>query len=249
MNAGGKQQVERLKEEAEKEFDRLVRKVRTQVNVKTDQEFNNFLASQGIVLEEWRRQNEREFIYMQYLNYRIQPILAHELSHDRIEEYYKKHSEDFQVADSVVWQDIFIDATRYRNQAEALAFAQSLVTRVQSGKEDFAKLAAQDFNCGPGRLANGEGQESRRGQIQPAELEPILFGLHDGQIGRIVEMPNGYHVVRLVKRQYAGILPLDEKVQAQIRQKIRGEVFQREAKMIVEELRRQTAIEIARSSN
>ena len=68
--------------------------------------------------------------------------------------------------------------------------------------------------------------------------------MKDGEITAL-ELANGFHVIRLVKREYAGTKPFDEKTQAQIRDKLRNEVFAREAKKIVEDLRSRATIEVA----
>ena len=60
-----------------------------------------------------------------------------------------------------------------------------------------------------------------------------------------MELETGFHVVRLVKRQHAGRMPFDEKVQKQIRDKLRNQVFQREMKRLVDSLKRTAVIEIA----
>jgi parvulin-like peptidyl-prolyl isomerase len=73
----------------------------------------------------------------------------------------------------------------------------------------------------------------------------VLFRLRDGEVGPLVELETGFHVVRLVKRQHAGVLPFDSKVQTQIRDKLKGEIFQLEMKRIVRELKRKAVIEIA----
>jgi hypothetical protein len=60
-----------------------------------------------------------------------------------------------------------------------------------------------------------------------------------------VEQANGYHVIRLVKREFAGIKPLDEKIQKAIRSKMEGEVWEREYKRMLAELKRNASIEIS----
>jgi len=72
--------------------------------------------------------------------------------------------------------------------------------------------------------------------------------MRDGEVGTVIELETGFHVIRLVKRQYAGMTPLDEKTQSQIRNKLKGEVFEREAKRIVDELRHKAQIEICKTN-
>ena len=58
----------------------------------------------------------------------------------------------------------------------------------------------------------------------------------------VIEMDRGYHLVKLVKREYAGQAPFDEKVQKQIRDKLKNQTAQREMKRFVERLKRDAII-------
>src|SRR5262249_25954347 len=111
--------------------------------------------------------------------------------------------------------------------------------------EDFTKLA-KEFDRGVASLhENAEGVGHKRGEINPPEVEKILFQLKEGQVGPVVEIHTGYHIVRVAKREYAGRMPCDEKVQKQIRDKLKNEVFVREMKRIVADLKRRAEIIIA----
>jgi parvulin-like peptidyl-prolyl isomerase len=92
----------------------------------------------------------------------------------------------------------------------------------------------------------GEPPGRKRGEIRPAEAEAVLFGLKDGQVGPVIELPTGFHVVKLVHRDFAGQMPFDEKVQKQIRDKLRNDLFQKEMKKIVVDLKRRAVIEYSR---
>jgi peptidyl-prolyl cis-trans isomerase SurA len=134
-----------------------------------------------------------------------------------------------------------VDAGRFRDRAEARRFAEQLVAQARAGA-DFRKLAVQ-HDMGDSRYRNGEGYGSRRGEIQPPEVEQRLFQMKDGDLG-VLEVANGLHVFKLVKRDYAGVLPLDDKLQTTIRGKLRNDVWEREYKRIVARLRQQATIEV-----
>ncbi len=245
LGGGNPAGLKNLKDAADQDFERYVRRFKTANKLNSDAEFDNFLKTRGMQRETLRLQHEHEFIYSQYLHFRIQPIM--EVGHADIMDYYQQHPEEFQVADSVQWQDIFLDVAQYPSQEAAHKLADGLVARVRKG-EDFAKLAAQ-FDNGPTRGANGEGVRNLRGEVSLKEAEPILFQMHDGDMAIVELKTGGCHLIRLVKRQYAGLLPLDDKVQKQIREKLKMEIYQREAKRIIQELRRKTPIEIAKGTD
>jgi parvulin-like peptidyl-prolyl isomerase len=245
LSRGGQQYLDKLKTAASKDFDRALRDMKTRSGAKSDEEFKALLRSQGQTLEGLRRQFERNFMFREYVRSRIFPQVERYTSHQEILTYYNDHPSEFQAIDSVKWQDIFIDASRYHTRDEARGFAQQLVTRAQAG-EDFNELLK--FDNGDSSYRNGEGFGQRRGEIKPQEAEPILFRLKDGEVGPIVEMPTGFHVIRLVKRQYAGLIPLDQNTQEEIRKKLQNAVADRETKRLLAELRQNATIEVEKSA-
>jgi parvulin-like peptidyl-prolyl isomerase len=243
LSKSGTQYLDKLKAAAAKEFDKVLRSLKTRANCKTDEELKVFLRSQGQSLEGIQRQVERNFMASQYVRSRIFPAIDR-IGRQEIVEYFNDHAAEFQVEDSVDWQDIFIDASKYATRDEARRFAEQLASRAHAG-EDFIQLAK--FDNGSSSYQNAEGFGHHKGEINPPEAEPILFQMHDGQVGPLVELPTGFHIIRLAKRQYAGHLTLDEKTQGEIRKKLQGIVAEREAKKLIDDLRSKAAIEIAGS--
>src|SRR5262249_20154690 len=90
----------------------------------------------------------------------------------------------------------------------------------------------------------GDGYGAKRGEIRPVEAEPYLFQMQNGEIGPIIEMSSGFHVFRLVERQFAGAQPLDEKTQAQVKKKLQNVILERESKRLVGEMKRRAVIQI-----
>jgi peptidyl-prolyl cis-trans isomerase SurA len=236
-----KQALEKLREAAAKEFDKKMRETKKAMHIKTDEELKAFLRAQGLSLAGVRRQVERSFMAMEYMRNQIYPAIER-IGPEQIREYYEGHPEEFQVADSVTWQDIFLDASRYPSREEAHRFAVDLIAKAKAGA-DFRQLVTQ-YDQGNSSYLNGEGYGHRRGEIKPPEAEPVLFNLHEGDLG-LVELTNGFHVIRLVKREYAGLKPLDDKTQTAIRNKLQGMIWQREYQRIVRDLKRKAAIEIS----
>jgi parvulin-like peptidyl-prolyl isomerase len=236
-----KEIINKLKEAAGKEFERQVLEaMRKSGKFPNEQAFRDYFRAEGMSLELVRRQWERNFMMVEYLRQRVWDP-ANRVGHLEILAYYETHPEEFKVDDNVVWQDIFIDASRHQSREAARAYAQALADRIRKG-EDFATLAKQYDN---GANTNGEGIGRRKHEIRPPEAADELFRLHDGEVGRLIEIPTGFHVVRVVKREFAGQHPFDEKLQKEIRDKLRNEISQREMKRIVNELKRTAIIEYA----
>ncbi len=238
---GGAKRVEKVKEEISKEFDRsMLHRLLKDNHLSSEAELRELLREHGISLDMQRRQWERQLLAYQYLQSRIGPYQAR-IGHADLSEYYDRHPEEFQVSDSIEWQDLFVDASEHPTRAAARAFADVLATRARRG-EDFAELGRQ-YDRGDSRLRKFKGVGERHGEVRPPEAESVLFRMKDGDAA-VVEMRSGFHVVRLVHREYAHRRPFDEKVQKEIKEKLREEVFQRESKRLVRDLRRQAVIEV-----
>jgi peptidyl-prolyl cis-trans isomerase SurA len=240
LNKGGKLLLEKVREAAGKEFDRQIRDIKKQTGVKTDEEFQEMVRSQGISLDAMRRQSERQFIAQEYLRSRIMGHID-AIGHEQIRDYYVKHPEEFQVTDSVKWQDIFIDGSKKdRTRAEAKLLAEQIAERLRAGADiaDYTK-----YDDGDSIVRQGMGYGSLRGEIQPREAELGLFQMKDGEVAPVLELPTGFHVIKLVKREYAGKMKFDEKAQTVIRDKLRKEIGSRESLQIINELKAKAQIE------
>jgi parvulin-like peptidyl-prolyl isomerase len=244
LKGPGQKFLDKVKEAAGKEFDRQTTGWKAKANVKTDEELKEFMRKQGLSLVGMRRQFERKFIASQYVRSRLEPNIDRNIQHEQIRAYYDKHPEEFQTVDGVTWLDIFIDLSKYADRQAARQFADLLAQRGREG-EDFAKLSGQ-YDQGISSYSGGEGYGHRHGEIRPPQAEPILFGMKEGDVG-IIELPHGFHVIKLTKREYNGLLPFNEKTQTRIREKLKDEALQREYKHMVNDLRREASIEYAKT--
>jgi hypothetical protein len=238
--AAGAKILEQLKKEADKDFDKHWMLPRMKYfGMKSEEELRKFLRSHGAPVEMAQRNWERMFIFRAYIHNRIENKLDR-VGHTQILEYYRGHPEEFQVADSVEWQDLFIAAEsgKYGPGDGARKYAEVLAQRVRTG-EAIPKLVAAGHDDGDSTLRNGAGIGTKHGEISPREAEPLLFRMKPGEVA-VVPLPTGFHVIRLVKREYAGMKPFDDdKLQKKIRDKLRGEVAEEEIKVLVATLKRQ----------
>ena len=135
--------------------------------------------------------------------------------------------------------------------AGARRFAEELLSKCHT-VTDFNNMAAK-YDEGDSKARGGLGYGSRHsyidkdGQrvydIRPSEVEDYLFKLEEGQVGPIVEIATGVHIIRLLKHDEGGLQPFDEKLQLQIRDRLRRELADREVKRLTHELRGRAVIE------
>jgi hypothetical protein len=234
----------KLQEVASKEFEKQwLKPVQAAIGVKSEEEFKQFLRSQHMSLNTMRRQWERDFMKVEYLHNMVY-INVDSIGHVDMERYYNEHPEEFQVTDSVEWEDLLVGAgtDRHPTREAARQFADVLANRIRQG-ESVDKL--KNFNDGESALNHGKGTGNKRGDIKPPECETILFQMKEGDV-TVLETERAYHVIKLIRRQYAGLLPFDEKTQQQIKNKLRNEAGEKEMKRMINQWRREAIVIVAK---
>lgn len=242
------QYLSKLKEAAGRDFQKYYRTIKSSLEKKngtkamSDEEVKKILRESGFSLDGYRRHHERNFMSMEYMRAIIYPMVRDVVNRQQIVDYYNEHLTEFETVDRVHWQDIFLDASKFRSKAEAGSYAGQILERARRG-EDFTKLV-KEYDQGDAAWRGGEGVWSRPGEVQPPELEPMLFRMKANEVSNAIEVGNGFHLVRVAEREHAGKKPLDDKLQLEIRHKLQSQIAEREMRRVISELRRKAAIEI-----
>jgi parvulin-like peptidyl-prolyl isomerase len=160
----------------------------------------------------------------------------------QVRDYYEQHPDEFKTEDRVTWQDIFIDASRFQTPAAARQYAEQVRGQAAAGV-DFAKLV-QKCDHGDSRLRNGAGLGQKHNEIVPTQVEPTVWSLNPGEVGPLVDLGFGFHIVRVAERQYGGMKPFDEACQKEIRKKLTGVIADREYKAMVDDLRKKATVTV-----
>lgn len=237
--------IRKLQQINPKALDKLKEFVGQEVDktIATSRRLNPNVSEQEIErsLPELRRRMEREIIASEFLRSKVSSNI--QVYFDDVKDYYETHKQEFQRPAHIEWQDIFIAAgtPKCSTVAQARQYAQGLLKTLGPG-DDLTKLIAYDD--GVAKLNQARGLGTQVGKIQPAEVEPHLLKLKEGQIGPIVELPTGVHIIRLVKHEAGGVIPLDEKTQTTIRNTLRRQIVDREIKRVAKELRARAVVEI-----
>jgi parvulin-like peptidyl-prolyl isomerase len=234
-------ELDKLKEAAGKESDKRLRDVKAALKLKTDDELKAVLQQQGLTVDGMRRQVERSFIMMEYVRNLVYPVV-NRISLQQLRDYYEAHADEFRVEEKLQWLDVFIDASRFPDPATARRFAEQVAAKARAG-EDFAKLVKQ-YDNGDSSLRNGLGLGEKRGEVRPAEAEAVLFALKSGEVGPVIDLGFGFHVVKVTEHQYGGQKPFDAKTQGEVRRKLQNIIADREYKRIVDELKRKATVRV-----
>lgn len=233
--------LEKVMDQAGKDFDKQLRKQREQLKLKTDEELRIYLEKQGRNVAEMRRQYERSSLAMEYMRSRVRDK-TDLIDREQMLEYYRANIKDYEFAEQVNWQHIFIAKSRFPNAAAAKQQADQVYRLVQGVRtpEEFVPIS-QAYSHSPNR-DTGLGEGKQKHELRPPEIAQTVWQLAPGQVGPLVETTGGYHIFRLVEHRMAGRTPFSE-VQMKIKAKIQQDMAQEEVKRLMKELRASAYIE------
>ena len=162
----------------------------------------------------------------------------------QLDEFYTKNPEQFQQPERVRASHILL---RFPENADTAAKAQvrtkaaEVLKEVQAGK-DFAALAKQHSQDPGSAVQGGDLGMFERGQMV-GPFDEVAFTLQPGQTSDLVETTFGFHIIRVVEKQPARAIPLDE-VRPQLQQFLENQNREEQTEMFVASLKAKGKVEI-----
>lgn len=183
------------------------------------QEFDARLKSLGSSLSQEKRAFIEAVIAREWLRQKTQgdPGPLATASPEELLAYYQSHIQEFEEPGWVEWQQLMIKKRPDRSDSDAYARASALREQVLTGQpfEAVARAASE----GPTAASGGVRERTYRGSLRSKVLEDTLFSLPVGSVSPIIEDDQGFHVVRVIRRQEARRVPFTE-AQVKIREKL-----------------------------
>jgi len=220
---------ERLAEEFEKnEMKRIMEKM----EVKTRREFEAKLAAAGSSIEREKQGFIERTIAKTWIRQNLE--IDEVVSHEEMLERYQSQIEEFKYPAEARWQELLIRHDRYGSKAEAHRVIAELGNRVMSGVP-FEQVARESSHGATAR-EGGYWDWTSRGSLVSEVLDNAIFQLPVGSLSQVLEDNEGFHIVRVLERHDAGVVPFVE-AQVELREQIREERFEAESKKYLEELK------------
>ena len=174
---------------------------------------------------------------------REQGVLEPEIPEERIREMYDADPESFSTTETVNVSHILI-AVDGQAETEEKQRARQEAERIREeilAGGDFAELAKAHSDCRTASTGGDLGQ-IKRGYM-PAAFDEVAFSLEKDALSEVVETRFGYHVIRLVDRQPARLVPY-EQMRAFLKTYLQGEESKKRLAAHIAELRSRSEIEI-----
>ncbi len=185
------QRAEILGLELDKVYQQALTQLKEQQGIKTNEELDKLLADEGITQEELKETLLRFNVPDIMINLEVRDKIS--VTDEEVTEYYEDHKEEFRVEESFQMREIVLTAEG-RTKEELKEAAGKLMADLESGMA-FNELVIK-YSQAPSRFNDGLIGPFKRGDLIK-ELETVLLGLGEGEVGGPIETASGIHVIKL----------------------------------------------------
>ena len=204
--------------------------------------FKQALTQQNLTIDQLRTDARNDLLVTTMLQAELASKVT--VTADQVNDFYQKNPDQFQQAERVRASHILIGFPQNADEAarqQARTKAADVLKEVKAGK-DFAGLAKQ-HSTDPGSAAQGGDLGFfQQGQMVPP-FDKAAFSMKPGQTSELVETDFGIHIIRVMERQPARTVPLDE-VRPQVQQYLEGQTRQQATQAFVDALKAKGKVEI-----
>jgi parvulin-like peptidyl-prolyl isomerase len=209
-----------------------------QRGITDDAEFQKLLAQQGMTLDVFKDRLLERWAPERVISFEVSNRIS--IGDREVDTYYETHPEEFAVPGEVTLREIVIlaegDAKEDR-RAEAVQAHQ----RATAPEADFAEVAKEV--SGAGTAASG-GLLGPLKQGELAEkLETVAFSLEPGAVSEVLEMPYGFHILRVEERTDPHTLDLEE-VRERLRMMLEDRKYAEELERFLEKARNEADVHV-----
>jgi peptidyl-prolyl cis-trans isomerase SurA len=206
------------------DIDSYIERIKMQGNL-DDEQFAVALQSQGLTMENYRKQVAEEIERALLVNREIGSRVN--VTPEDVERYYKEHAEDYSQPEQVRVRHIFLPlspSAPSEEEQEVLTQIEDIRKRALAG-EDFAALA-DAHSRGPGAGQGGDLGYFKKGQMAK-EIDEVAFGLKPGDISQPFRTGAGVHLLKVEEHASAGQKKLDPETTEEIKRRLYNDALRK----------------------
>lgn len=221
------------------EVDLVIKDIKKQYNIKSDEELQNALNSQGLDYDAWRKRLKEDRMQGKY----IYEMIGSKINIDNslIMSYYKDHIDEFTLPLKLELNCIFLSKTNYLSPKLLEEKKETINNELKSSPfEEVAKKYSE--------LPNNEKNinyylgEFKKGELDPT-LESSTINLQPGAYSNWIETDNGWYITQLIKKTEPELVEY-KKVRSDIEYKLRQIEQEKRVDKFVDDLKKESYIKI-----
>lgn len=217
------------------EVELILKDVKKQNNLNTDEELRRALASQGINFEEWKKQIKENRIQGRFIGEMIGAKIN--IDSAAIMEYYRKNIKDYTLPLKLTLNCIFLDKANYLGERLLNEKMKTIDEALKTSS--FEEVAKANSELPGGEILLGE---FKQGELD-STLEEAALKLKKDEASGWVETDTGWYILQLVKREDPQLVEY-KNVRADIENKLRMEEQNKKLDEYLEELKKESYIKI-----
>jgi peptidyl-prolyl cis-trans isomerase SurA len=215
-------------------LDNVIKSLKTDNNIESDEMFRAQLAREGMTLEGLRRNIKRSIVRQQVVRAQIEAKVT--VTEDELrKEYDRRRAGEYTKPAQVKLQEIVLKL----DTPDAKSRAEQLVRRARAG-EDFAALA-REASTSPTRASGGDLGMVALGELH-AELRKAITNTEVGQVTDPITLAGTLRILKVNERHDARTIPYDE-AREDISKRIKRERTENEYTRFIADLRKDAVIE------
>jgi parvulin-like peptidyl-prolyl isomerase len=152
-----------------------------------------------------------------------------EVSYDQLLDRYRQNRDQYRVDNQARWEHLMVSFAKTPDREQAKRKLVGMGNEVVYGAPfgEVAKRSSDDFFAAQG----GYNDWTRRGSLTNRTLEERIFSEPVGRLSDIIESELGFHIIRVIERQEAGLIPFTE-----LQEKIRAEILEERQQVALQKL-------------
>lgn len=162
-----------------------------------------------------------------------------EISIAEIIQYYRAHESEFEHSARARWEQLTVNFENFDSRESAYQAIWEMLQEARFGGSMQAVARAKSQE--PFAKGGGVHEWTNRGSLASEVLDEQIFRLPLAQISDVIEDTAGFHVIRVLEREAAGVTALSQ-VQDKIRTKLRRQKVAAAEQRVMKELTQSVAV-------
>ena len=224
-----------------KEMDGTIEEIKRRNNNMTQENFEQALAKEGLNLETFRKQLEKQLLRTRLINLSLK--IEPKVGEKELKDFYQKNIDRYRGVETYRPGHILFyvpKETAPEEVQEIRKKCQKVLEKIKKG-EDFGEMAIL-YSEDASAKDRGDLGNFKRGELLPA-FEKEALRLKIGEISGIVRTEFGFHIIRLLGRS-GGEPPLFEEIKEKVRADYLESEMEKAYRQFLTTLREKSVIEI-----
>jgi len=221
--------------------DYFLQAFKEQQNIKSDKDLERMLAQEGTTLPAWKKKLVEYFAPQQVLRAEVADRIA--ISDAELRTYYDTHIAEFTVYGDATVREIVLKADATDREAKR-AQAEAIRARAAAPGADFGAIAQETSDSGT-KAAGGLLGKVRQGDLSD-DLDRLAFGLPVGGVSSVIELPYGFHILKVDERVDDTVKPFED-VRGDIEKSLRDKEMQKQTAGYLKKVWSETSVWVAPS--